>query len=87
MRSSCAEILRIRFRRALMAARVEAGIGRTEMAQILCMSLRSYSDLERGAASCGAVTLALFLVRVCPDPVAFLADLREAMSRELEEAV
>ena len=86
MRDDCAEILRIRFRRALVASRADMGISRGEMAQLLSMSLRSYSDLERGAGCCGAVTLALFLIRVCPDPAAFLADLREAMSKELEGA-
>ena len=42
------------------------------------MSTRSYVDLEHGKTACSAVTLALFLVFVCDDPVKFLEELRYA---------
>lgn len=43
-----------------------------EMAASLCMSVRAYSDLERGKSCCGLITLLLYLVRGCPDREAFL---------------
>ncbi len=83
MRDYCAEVLRIRFRRKLVSTRTEMGISQADMAVLLSMSLRSYADLERGKGCCGAVTLALFLVRVCPDPKGFLDELREAMDEAI----
>lgn len=85
MRDSVDDILRVRFRRKLVAVRTELGYTQSDMAQLLSMSLRSYADLEHGRACCSATTLVLFLVRFCPDPVAFLDELRDALAGEPEE--
>ncbi len=84
MRGSLNDTLRIRFRRRLVAARTDMEITQSDMSQMLAMSLRSYSDLESGKSGCSATTLVLFLVRICPDPMAFLEELREAMCEETE---
>ena len=84
MREVCTGVLKTHFRRKLVAARADMNISQSDMAQMLSMSLRSYIDLESGRSGCSAVTLVLFLIKVCPDPQAFLEDLRKAMEREPE---
>ena len=84
MRANIGDVLRSRFRRNLVAVRADMGQTQSDMAQLLSISLRSYADLESGRSCCSAATLALFLVRACPDPVAFLDELREALDREQE---
>lgn len=86
MRDICTDVLRILFRRWLIAARTDMGITQEAMARLLVVSLRSYADLESGQSCCSAITLALFLLRVCPDPQAFLEDVRRALENELENA-
>lgn len=86
MREGCTGVLKTHFRRKLVAARADMKISQSDMAQMLSMSLRSYSDLENGRSGCSAVTLVLFLIEICPDPLAFLEELREALDGCLEGA-
>ncbi len=79
MRESCADVLRVRFRHKLITVRADMKLTQDEMAQLLSMSLRSYTELERGKSGCSATTLVLFLIRICPDPITFLNELREIM--------
>ncbi len=83
MRNHCTTILKKQFRIYLIQSRAVEHISQEEMARRLVMSTRSYADAEHGK-SCGAVTLALYLAYVCPDPMAFLEDLRMALDSMLE---
>ena len=83
MRERCAEIFKSVCRRRFLADRVALGINQTDMARRLVMSARSYNDIETGKGTCSAVTLALYLVRVCPDVNAFIEEMRAALDKEL----
>lgn len=50
-----------------------------KMAVRLEMSTRSYADLKSGNNGCSGLTLALFLICVCPDASEFLRKLRDAL--------
>ena len=77
MRKEYHEKLKQFFRNKLLLTRKEMNITQEQMSERLSMSLRSYSDLETGKSSCGAMTLALFLVYFCPNPKEFLSELKE----------
>lgn len=49
-----------------------------QMAKLLKMELRSYSDLDQCKSSCSALTLACYLIYCCEDPLSFLSDLHAA---------
>ena len=66
---------------ALLKRRMELDISQEEMAVLLAMSARGYSKLEHGECSCCGLTLALYLIHACEDPIEFLEDLL----RELED--
>lgn len=42
--------------------RGESGLTQEQMAELLCMAPRSYSDLEHGIYSCSGLTVILFLI-------------------------
>lgn len=46
------------------------------------MEDRSYIDLDHGKSCCSALTLALFLIYLCEDPMLFLNKLRKAFEAE-----
>lgn len=70
---------------ALFKRRRELGISQEEMAYLLSMSTRGYIKLEHGDCSCGALTLALYLIFLCEDPIRFLEDLRHEFEVALAE--
>ena len=79
MRNRYEQVLKAFFHHKLFRTRVDVlDITQEEMAHRLAMSSRSYVDLDHGRTSCSAVTLALFLVYVCNDPIVFLEELRYA---------
>lgn len=82
MRKHYTKVLKTFLRSKLLNSRAELGISQEDMADRLSMSGRSYVDLEHGETGGGAVTLALFLVYFCEDPVQFQTELREAFERE-----
>ena len=49
-----------------------------KMAEVLLIDVRSYSDIDRGISLCSTLTLVLFLVYLCPEPVALLNDIQVA---------
>lgn len=53
-------------------ARKAQGFTQAQAAEILAMDPRSYSNIETGNHSCGALTLLRFLLYICPDQQAFL---------------
>lgn len=78
MRKQYLKILKSFFHNKLFYARASLGVTQEEMAHRLAMAARTYVDLDHGKTSCSALTLALFLIYVCADPVAFLEELRDA---------
>ena len=79
MRDLYKQALKVCFHRELFHTRMEVlDVTQEEMAQRLCLSCRSYVDLDHGQAACSAVTLALFLVYICNDPDVFLERLWHA---------
>lgn len=78
MRKQYKQVLRVYFRDKVFRARVELDISQEEMAHRLALFCRSYVDLEHGESCCSAVTLALFLMYFCQEPLVFLERLRYA---------
>lgn len=64
------------FRTHLLRTRHAMRNTQEELARKLCIEPRSYTALECGEHGCGALTLVLYLLYVCPDPAAFLAGLK-----------
>ena len=78
MRKYYTKVLKSFFHDKLFYTREALGISQEEMADRLAMAARTYVDLDHGKTSCSALTLALFLIYVCADPVVFLEELRDA---------
>ena len=78
MRSQYSKTLKVFFYERLLPRRNLREISQEEMAHRLMMATRSYIALEHGKTCCGALTLALYLIYICEDPMAFLLDLRYA---------
>ena len=78
MRKHYMKVLKSFFHDKLFYTRAALGITQEEMAHRLSMAARTYVDLDHGKTSCSALTLALFLIYVCADPLAFLEELRDA---------
>ena len=86
MRKHYAQVLKVFFHEKLFHSRVALGITQEEMACRLAMAGRTYVDLDHGKNCCSAVTLALFLIYICTDPVNFLEELRDAFENSDIEA-
>lgn len=78
MRKHYIKVLKIFFHNKLFYTREALGITQEEMAHRLAMASRTYIDLDHGKTGCSALTLALFLIYVCADPLGFLEELRGA---------
>lgn len=72
MRNQLRSSLICYFRSELLRTRHTLDISQEEMAHVLAMSVRNYTDLEGGKTCCGLITLLLFLRWCCTDPYAFL---------------
>ena len=86
MRKQYTQVLKVFFHQKLFHSRVDMGITQEEMADRLSMACRTYIDLDHGRTCCSALTLALFLIYISADPIAFLAELREAFENESNQA-
>lgn len=86
MRRHYTKVLKSFFHQKLFRSRVDLGITQEEMADKLSMSSRTYVDLDHGKTGCSALTLALFLIYICADPLGFLEELRDAFEREDNKA-
>lgn len=86
MRRHYTKVLKSFFHQELFRSRVDLGITQEEMADKLSMSSRTYVDLDHGKTGCSALTLALFLIYICADPLGFLEELRDAFEREDNKA-
>lgn len=80
MRKLYRQILKNCFYRDLIRTRTELALIQSQMAGRLAMDDRSYINLDHGKSCCSAITLVLYLLYCCRDPVQFLEELR----RELE---
>ena len=78
MRKHYTKVLKTFFHEKLFHRREILGISQEEMADRLAMASRTYVDLDHGKTCCSGLTLALFLVYVCDDPLGFLEELRNA---------
>lgn len=78
MRKQYEKALKEFFHENVFRRRGELEISQEEMAHRLVMACRTYVDLEHGKSGCSALTLALFLIYICTDPVVFLEGLRNA---------
>ena len=86
MREHYTNVLRSFFHRKLRHRRSELGISQEEMASRLAMASRSYADLDHGKTGCRGLTLALFLIYICADPLAFLEELQTALENSDQHA-
>ena len=78
MRTLYANILKRIFCDWISRIRTERDLTQAEMATLFCMDTRSYVSLEHGESCCSALTLSLFLMECCEDPMKFFADLKAA---------
>jgi DNA-binding XRE family transcriptional regulator len=69
------------FHRKLIHRREALGMTQEEMAERLAMANRTYVYLDHGKTCCSGLTLALFLIYACEDPVLFLEELRYALEQ------
>ena len=86
MRKTYRDVLKKQFRIHLVHSRTANGLTQSQMAEKLSMDDRSYIDLDHGKTCCSALTLALFLIYISADPIAFLEELREAFENESNRA-
>lgn len=86
MRKQYAKIFKVFFHEKLFRRREDMGITQEEMAHRLAMASRTYVDLDYGKTGCSALTLALFLIYICTDPLAFLEELRNAFENSDNKA-
>lgn len=86
MRKHYTRVLKTIFHQELFQSRVDLAITQEEMAHRLAMASRTYVDLDHGKTGCSAVTLALFLIYICADPLVFLEKLQNAFENEDSKA-
>lgn len=86
MRNQYRNVLKKFFYEEVSRTRYDLGISQEKMAEKLALAARTYIDLDHGKTCCSEVTLALFLIYVCPDPQKFLEKLRRAFETEIGEA-
>lgn len=86
MRSRYTSVFKAFFHEKLFRRRVELDITQEEMADRLVKAYRTYVDLDHGKTGCSALTLALFLIYICADPLAFLEELRNAFENGSNKA-
>ena len=86
MRKHYTKILKAIFHKSLSHRRIALGMSQEEMAHRLAMASRTYVDLDHGKTCCSGLTLALFLIYICPDPMKFLEELRYALEESDKKA-
>ena len=79
MRNYYTRILKSFFSTKVHNKRKDLGISQEEMAQKLVMGCRGYAKLDSGQICCSALTLSLYLIYVCDEPLVFLQELRYAL--------
>ena len=86
MRNTYRRVLKNYFNNVLVSTRTEQSLTQSQMAERLAMDERSYIDLDHGKSCCSAVTLVLFLIYCCRDPLGFLGEFKNAIETEIDPA-
>ena len=86
MRKQYNRILKIFFHEKIRSRRKVLGISQEEMAHRLAMSYRGYAKIDNGHICGSALTLSLYLIYICENPVVFLQELRYAFENSNFEA-
>jgi len=86
MRNQYRSILKKFFHQEVSQTRYDLGISQEKMAEKLALAVRTYVDLDHGKTCCSEVTLALYLIYVCPNPNKFLEELRYVFETEIGKA-
>lgn len=86
MRKQYEKVLKAFFREKIFRRRDKLEITQEEMASRLIMACRTYVDIEHGKSGCSALTLAIYLVYICEDPLLFLNELRNVFDDLIKEA-
>lgn len=74
------ELKNLIFSYFVMTRRTEK-ISQNKMSERLLISERSYVEIEHGHNLCNPVSLLIYLVYYCQDPLTFLEDVRKAFER------
>lgn len=75
VRAFYADIFKAFIHQELYRRRKDLQLSQEEMAAKLNLALRTYADIEHGKNGCNGVTLALFLIYICENPIRFLEEL------------
>lgn len=78
MRERYKNILKVFFYEKLAKENESKKLTQAKMSEIFVMSERNYFELANGNTGCSALTLALFLIYICSDPVQFLSELKQS---------
>ncbi len=80
MRTIIEKQLKKELRELAIKERARLGYTQEQMAEVLMMSPRSYSDIESGENSCGSLTTIILLMNMnCPDE--YLKKLKNAFEK------
>lgn len=82
MRKHYSKLLKAFFHDRLFRSRVDLNFTQEQMAERLAMANRTYVYLDHGKRGCSALTLALYLIYVCADPMGFLEGLKNVFENE-----
>lgn len=85
MRSYCKCELRECLSECMLKTRNELKLSQMEFAEKLHMDRRSYLDLEHGKNLCCSITLLVYLVYYCKDPLGLLKRCREIFEKYKHE--
>lgn len=86
MRTQYSKVLKSFFHHKLFRSRLDLGLTQEEMAHRLAMACRTYVDLDHGKTCCSALTLAIYLIYICSEPITFLQELRHAFEDSSNKA-
>lgn len=85
MRNLYYDVFKKFFYNKLIENRTSNNYTQAQMSALLVMDERSYVELDHGKSCCSALTLALFLVYCCDDPINFINELREVFDNEFKK--
>ena len=86
MRQEYNKILKEHFHKHLITKRYEMKLSQVKMADKLAMDTRSYVNLDHGKVGCSGLTLALYLIYCCENPVEYLEELKNSLENDEGES-
>ena len=84
MRKYYMNVLKLFFYNRLIITRETMRLTQSQMSELLAMDERSYIELDHGKSCCSAVTLILFLIYCCDEPMQFLIDLKNEFEKSAD---